>query len=145
MTVPTEFYDFDADDAIIRSSLFRLNNISHYLIDQKDETDPNRRQLVLMFISTEGDQVVQDVDVGYIDLIGKIVYIYGFRPDTDTTISIYVNPKSYDIVPIRNQIILVDPNEVTVSVLSDYIETNIYPGTVRANATPRNITKFERG
>ena len=145
LTVPTEFYDFDADDAIIRSSIFRLNNISHYLIDQKDETDPNRRQLVLMFISTEGDQVVQDVDVGYIDLIGKIVYIYGFRPDTDTAISIYVNPKSYDIVPIRNQIISVDPNEVTVSVLSDYIETNIYPGTVRANATPRNITKFERG
>lgn len=144
LTVPTEFYDFDSDDAIIKSSLFKINDKSHYLIDRRDPENPNRRQVVLMYVSTEGDQVVQDLDVGYIDLIDKIVYIYGFRTDVDTYISIYINPKSYDIVPIRNQIIAIDPNEIEVKVFTDYIETNIYPGTVRANATPRNITKFER-
>lgn len=144
LTIPSEFYNFDEDDAIIKSSLFKINDKIHYLIDQNNTNTPNRRQIVLMYVSNQGDQVVQDVDIGYIDLIEKIIYVYGFRPDADTTISIYINPKSYDIIPIKNQIISIDSNEITVNTFTDYIETNVYPGAVRTTATPRHITKFER-
>lgn len=144
LTIPSEFYDFDEDNTFTISTKFRINGNNHYLIDQKIEGNSNRRQLILMISTEEGEQVVEDVDVGYLDLLEKVVYIYGFRPDSDTVISVYINPKSYDIIPIRNQILAVDPGEIRVNVVNDYIDSNIYPGAVRADAAPRNIYKFER-
>ncbi|NCU26681.1 hypothetical protein EOM86_08175 [Candidatus Nomurabacteria bacterium] len=97
-----------------------------------------------MYSSSSGEQVVQNIDVGYIDILGKIIYIYGFRPDVDTTIFLYINPKSNDIIPTRNQLISIDSNELTIRAIPDYVELNVYPGAVRSNATPRNIPTFER-
>jgi len=144
LNIPTEFYDFDKNDAFVKSSLFRINDRAHYIIDTEDPNNTNRRKLILMYSSSSGEQVVQNVDVGYIDILGKIIYIYGFRPDVDTTIFLYINPKSNDIIPTRNQLISIDSNELTIRAIPDYVELNVYPGAVRSNATPRNIPTFER-
>jgi len=144
LTIPSEFYDFDENDKFIQSSLMTINGLRYYVTDRKDSNNNRKRQLILIYTSSAGEQVIENVDVGYIDLDLQTIFIYGFRPDVDTVLTVYINPKSNDVIPSKNQIIAIDENFINVTVTPDYLEANVYPGVVRSKTTSRNLTFFER-
>lgn len=77
------------------------------------------------------DEIVINPDIGYIDTVNGIVVFDGINiTDYDTTkgvISIYAKPNSFDIAPKRNQLVLINMNQVTVTPEIDTIATG---GTV---------------
>jgi hypothetical protein len=142
--IPADFYDYDAENVFVRSTNFRLNNRLHYITDRQDTSDTNKRQLILVYSGSGGTQIVEDVDIGYINIREKTVYLYGFNPDIDTEIKLFINPKSNDIVPMRNQLIQLDHDNIKIRVEKDFLQTENSLGTVRNNPTNRNISLFEQ-
>jgi hypothetical protein len=141
--IPTDFYDYDSDNVFVKSTPFRLNNKLVYITDRPDSIDSNKRQLILVYVGTGGTQIIENVDIGYINILEKTIYLYGFNPDIDSNIDLYINPKSYDIVPLRNQLLRLDNNNIKIRVEKDFLQTENSLGIVRNNPTNRNITLFE--
>jgi hypothetical protein len=141
--IPTDFYDYDSDNVFVKSTPFRLNNKLVYITDRPDSIDSNKRQLILVYVGTGGTQIIENVDIGYINISEKTIYLYGFNPDIDSNIDLYINPKSYDIVPLRNQLLQLDENNIKIRVEKDFLQTENSLGIVRNNPTNRNITLFE--
>jgi hypothetical protein len=141
--IPTDFYDYDSDNVFVKSTPFRLNNKLVYITDRPDSIDSNKRQLILVYVGTGGTQIIENVDIGYINISEKTIYLYGFNPDVDSNIDLYINPKSYDIVPLRNQLLQLDENNIKIRVEKDFLQTENSLGIVRNNPTNRNITLFE--
>jgi len=141
--IPTDFYDYDSENVFVKSSIFRLNNRLHYITDRKDSSDSNKRQLILVYTGSGGTQIVENVDIGYINISERTIYLYGFNPDIDITIDLYINPKTNDVVPLRNQLLQLDKNKIKIQVEKDFLQTENSLGIVRNTPTNRNITLFE--
>jgi hypothetical protein len=141
--VPSEFYDYDDDNIFIKSSNMVINGRIHYLTDKQDINDGNKRQLILISIGSQGKQIIENVDIGYIDIQTQRIYIYGFRPDTDTQLKIYINPKSSDVVPMQNQLLRFDHNEIKIEVEPDYFSSQNSLSSSRFNTTNKNAIFFE--
>ncbi len=88
------------------------------------------------------DEVIVNPDIGYIDVVNGIVVFDGINITSYDTakgrISIYAKPNSFDIAPKRNQLVIVNMNQVQVTPEIDTIATGGTVAGIGYNVTPRH-------
>jgi hypothetical protein len=101
----------------ITSSQFRFNSYNNCYIRSEDG------KLNITFINESGEEIVVNETIGTYNKSTGTVDITSFMPtgasNVDGSIEIYAIPESYDIIPLRDQIITVLEADINVSVTDD--------------------------
>lgn len=101
----------------ITSSQFRFNSYSNCYIRSEDGI------LNITFINDSGEEIIVNENIGSYNKSTGIVEITSFLPagatNEDGSIEVYAIPESYDIIPLRDQIITVLEADINVSVTDD--------------------------
>lgn len=123
-------YASHTNEAIIETDEFYINGVAVRIKNYVDTYADGIYKLKSYNIIGE-DEIVVNPDIGYIDVTNGIVVFDGINiTDYDTakgSISIYGKPNSFDIAPKRNQLVIVNMSEVSVTPEIDTIATG---GTV---------------
>lgn len=110
ITFSSGYYDSDIDQSIL-------------IGDAEDPSDPKRRILYTYYKNLENAEVKRNTNVGYIDLTTGIASIETLPTSGIADITLEVIPLSNDVVPDRNQIIVIDTNRLNVIADVDVIAT----------------------
>lgn len=101
----------------ITSSQFRFNSYTNCYIRSLDGT------LNITFINESGEEIIVNDTIGTYDKDSGTVNLSSFMPtgatNVDGSIELYATPESYDIIPLRDQIITVLEADINVSVTDD--------------------------
>jgi hypothetical protein len=67
-------------------------------------------------------KIYVDRNVGTVDYENGIVTVEGFQPTaySDIEMRVTVTPDRFDVIPVREQILIMDPNDATIEVISEY-------------------------
>jgi hypothetical protein len=94
-----------------------------YIGDVEDPKDPQKRILYSYYRKADGTYIKRNLNIGYIDLKTGVAYINTLPTNGPIDITLEVIPQSNDIVPDRNQIIIIDTNRLSVMADVDVIAT----------------------
>lgn len=117
--------DVDDNNTITFSSGYYDSEIgqSVYIGDAEDPSNNTRRILYTYYTNTENIKIKRNTNVGYIDLTTGIASIETLPTSGIMDITLEVIPLSNDVVPDRNQIIIIDTNRLNVIADVDVIAT----------------------
>lgn len=119
-------YASHTNEAIITTDEFYVNGIAVRVKNYVDAYTDGVYKLKTYRIIGE-DEIVVNPDVGYVDVTNGIVVFDGINITAyDTTkgsISIFGKPNSFDIAPKRNQLVIINMNQVEVTPEIDTIAT----------------------
>lgn len=132
------------DRVIYRSSAFTLEGEQCTFQDYVNARG-ERRLRIIKDVSTAGTNIVNQIvvarDVGFIDEArGRIVIQRGFSPSAfvGSFIEITVISNSNDVAPKRNNLVLIDPNDVFIIGDDDKITTGSAAGGLGYRLIPRH-------
>ena len=91
--------------------------------DTEDPSNSKRRVLYTYYKNLENAEVKRNTNIGYIDLTTGVASIETLPTSGITDITLEVIPLSNDVVPDRNQIIIIDTNRLNVIADVDVIAT----------------------
>ena len=94
-----------------------------YIGDTQDPKDSKKRILYSYYRKSNGKLVKRNKNIGYIDLSTGVANINTLPTNGPIDITLEVIPQSNDIVPDRNQIIIIDTNRLSVIADVDVIAT----------------------
>jgi len=129
-------YETQSRESVIRSStLFTINNLQCRL---KDVLNTDGTRTVQIVTGEDVNEVVVVADAGRIE--GSRVILENFSPTNfqGSYIEVEAIPNSNDIAPKLNDILVIDPNDVSVSGEIDTIVAGQDFSGIRYNTTPRH-------
>ena len=119
-------YASHSNTAVITTDEFYINGVAVRVKNYADPYSDGIYKLKTYRIIGE-DEIVVNPDVGYVDVTNGIVVFDGINiTNYDTAkgaISIFGRPNSFDIAPKRNQLVIINMNEVEVTPEIDTIAT----------------------
>lgn len=98
-------------------------NQNVYIGDIEDPKDSKKRILYTYYIKSDGTIVKRNLNIGHINLSTGVAFIDTLPTNGSIDMTLEVIPQSNDIVPDRNQIIIVDTNRLSVIADVDVIAT----------------------
>ena len=110
ITFASGYYDSEIEQSIL-------------IGDTEDPSNSKRRVLYTYYKNLENAEVKRNTNIGYIDLTTGIASIETLPTSGITDITLEVIPLSNDVVPDRNQIIIIDTNRLNVIADVDVIAT----------------------
>lgn len=134
-------YASHTNEPIITSDIFEINGTE---VQVKNYVDSYADGLYKLksFRMIGQDEIIVNPDVGYIDVTNGLVVFDGINITSYNTakgvISIFGRPNSFDIAPKRNQLVLINMNEVTVTPEIDTIATGGTIAGIGYSVTPRH-------
>jgi hypothetical protein len=110
ITFASGYYDSEIEQSIL-------------IGDTEDPSNSKRRVLYTYYKNLENAEVKRNTNIGYIDLTTGVASIETLPTSGITDITLEVIPLSNDVVPDRNQIIIIDTNRLNVIADVDVIAT----------------------
>jgi hypothetical protein len=110
ITFASGYYDSEIEQSIL-------------IGDSEDPSNSKRRVLYTYYKNLENAEVKRNTNIGYIDLTTGVASIETLPTSGITDITLEVIPLSNDVVPDRNQIIIIDTNRLNVIADVDVIAT----------------------
>jgi hypothetical protein len=134
-------YASHSNEPIITSDIFTINGTEVQVKNYADSYADGLYKLK-SFRMIGQDEIIVNPDVGYIDVTNGLVIFDGINITSYNTakgfISIFGRPNSFDIAPKRNQLVLIDMTEVTVTPEIDTIATGGTIAGIGYSVTPRH-------
>lgn len=96
-----------------------------------DEPLSSAQRRLYVYKLVGGIQVKVVYNAGYIKIADGTVVLSDFTVDSPTTIKLRITPATYDLAPLRNQLLNIDLNETTIS---GEIDTIVVGGSSGASA-----------
>jgi hypothetical protein len=110
ITVSSGYYDSEIGKSI-------------FIGDTEDPNNRNKRILYTYYTNLENVEIKRNTNIGYIDLTTGIAAIETLPSSSLIDITLEVIPLSNDVVPNRNQIIVIDTNRLSIVADVDVIAT----------------------
>ena len=131
-------YTTQSNEEIIDSSPFVLNGQTHYIEDYNPEGVTEHKLRIYRIVNNQ--KIVSVLDAGYIKPETGTFILNSFNPEsfTGSYMEITAQPNSNDIAPKRNQLLLIDMNNVTVEPQIDTIATGGVVAGIGYNTVPRH-------
>jgi hypothetical protein len=121
---PCRIYaEIGEEGGTIQSSIFQVEGVNMRVGDEFITDDPLRLRL-FFYDAVTGNKINQYNNVGYIDLEKGEVVITNVKFDLANPITLKVQPDSYDIAPIYNQLIYIKTEDVNIEMRLDTISVN---------------------
>lgn len=134
-------YASHTNEPIITTDIFEINGVEVQVKNYADAYADGLYKLKTYRMIGE-DEIIVNPDVGYIDVTNGLVVFDGINiTNYDTAkgvISIFGRPNSFDIAPKRNQLVLINMNEVAVTPEIDTIATGGTVAGIGYAVTPRH-------
>ena len=136
LTFASPIYVTNSAEAVMSSTPFLLNGITHYFADVPIQGSTDRQIIIYKLIN--GNRSIVNAEAGTIYTTNGRVVINGFKPDTTDKIKITFLPNSNDLAPKRNQLLEISMTDVLINGEVDTIAISGSSGTVNYQTTPRH-------
>lgn len=122
-------------ESIITSSRFNYNGFSSYFRDEIAENSGFRN--IYLYSYENGSFIKSKSPIGQLNSRSGTINLNNFIPDSTNPIKISALPNSYNIAPIRNQLIDIDLTELTIEGEIDTIAVGGSSRSDNYNTIPR--------
>ena len=122
---------------VINSTPFKVNGVDHWLGDTERKGEDTPVRTINMYKRVGGNNVIVNKDVGSVNSSNGSVTLHSIDLDIDTEIKVISYPSTYDIAPMRNQILLIDSASIIVSGSIDTIAASGSAGAINYDSVER--------